>query len=51
MDIAMVMEPNKVLVSKGNWIADKKEDAAIKILNKSIKITSVHRGGVVYVRL
>lgn len=50
IDIALIMEPNRKIASKGNWIMDKEGNTAIQIRDREIKIEKEHRGdGYAYV--
>lgn len=50
-DICVVSEPNRAIVKKGGWLSDEKEDAAIRINNKTVRLQAQGRGhGFVWIR-
>lgn len=44
IDIVLIMETNKKIVFKGNWITDKERNTAIQIRYKNHKVEKEHEG-------
>ena len=42
--IIICPEPNKKIVSNGNWFIDERKDTAIRVINKDIRVLNTIKG-------